>query len=299
MSNNDRPLSEQIAALFEKINNLNIFNRTLDKRTVIIAFSAIIIVIATISGFFVVKEIGEGEKETSTSLESTTDIPVSVSEIEELDANFLFVLTNDEGIELLSIVGLNSAEEKVRVAFVDQKSVAFAENKNMTLQEHYKTGGINRLVSAISNYENITIHKYLIGDEGTLKNLLGNMGNFTVDVEEKIVSDYKGLSFIIEEGTQTMIPDMMLKYFLYLCENEERYYVKLANVMMLFGERLFALEEDEKVEANLSMLINMYTTDISAVDYTVYKDAVKKLATKEIIGNMIIEGDASGMITTQ
>lgn len=299
MQNHNNPLLEKIAALIERINTVSIFNRTFDKKTIIIAFSVLIAVIAAISGLFVVGEIKNDDTQSTTLANTTTDIPVSAIQTQQINANFLFVLTDGENVDLLSVVGLNSEDKKIRVAFIDKKSIASAENNTLTLESHYRVGGMNQLVTAVSNYANITIHRYLEGDEAKLKTLIGEMGNFTIDVEEKIVSEHNGISFIIESGTQTMIPDVMSKYFIYLCSDTDKHYVKLANIMMLFGERLFAVEEDEKVEKNLSKLITIYNTNISAVDYSDYKPAIKALAQKDIINSMIIEGSASSMVTTE
>ncbi len=292
MAAHNTSFTDKLSELAEKIKSMGFFSRTPDKKTIVILFFTVLALIGGISGILVIDEIRDAE-ETTASEVSAEESTASVSaEVKEIQSKFLLVLGDEEEINLISLVGLDSVEQKVRVAFISPEAVCYAGNKTATMTEHFRDGGILQLREAVSSFADVTIGKYVLGDESDFTNLIMDMGEFPVMVDERVEASHDGVSFIIDSGEQVLIPDMMLKYFLYLCENQPVSYVKLANIMMLLGEKLFSTGDDESLENNINIFISGFETDISALDFSEYKLAVKKLATKEVISGMIIEGKA-------
>lgn len=292
MAEHNNPLYDTLSSIKDKVASIGVFSRTPDKKTITIAFCAIVLIIAAISGFMVADEMKGNNDEVSTSSEETSgEGTTQSSEVKHIDSKFLLVLGDEERIRLLSVVGLDSVNEKVRIAFIDPKSVCFSNNMTASLTEHFSHGGITQLVSAVSSFADIEIDRYLLGSESDFTSLMKNMGEFHVVIDSDITYEHDGVSFIIDSGEQSLIPDMALKYFLYLCDSQPGSYVKLANIMMELGKKLFSVD-DETLDKNINTFISGFRTDISAVDFQQYKQAVKLLATKDVINGMIIEGEA-------
>ncbi len=292
MSEHNTSFKDKLSETAEKIQSLAIFSKSPDKKTVIIAFFVLLVVVGAVSGILVASEIREAEETTASETQSGETTVAAVAEVKEIQAKFLLVLGDAEKISLISLVGLDSVEQKVRVAFISPETVCYAGSKTATMQEHFRDGGITLLRDAVSSFADIEISKYILGDEDDFTSLIKGMGEFAVTVDERVEASHDGVSFIIDSGEQVLIPDMMLKYFLYLCDSQPRSYVKLANMMMLLGEKLFATDDEVVLEDNINLFISGFETDISALDFSEYKAAVKKLATKEVISGMIIEGKA-------
>lgn len=285
-------LYDTLSSLKDKIAATGLFSRTPDKKTLIGIFIAVILAIAIVSGVLVADEMREGGGEISTQPTETSDEAVtSASEIQHIKSKFLLMLGDEEKIQLLSVVGLDSENEKVRIAFIDPESVCYSNNATVSFEEHFRRGGIIELVSAVSSFADIKIDGYLYGDEDNFTSLMKNMGDFSVVIDEEISYEHKGVSYIIESGQQELIPDMALKYFLYLCDTQPASYLKLANIMMSLGEKLFSVD-DTTLENSINTFICSFNTDVSAVDFQRHKQAVKILAQKRVIDNMIIEGEA-------
>lgn len=292
MAEHNNPLYDTLSSIKNKIESSGIFSRSPDKKTVITAFCVVILIVAIFSGIIVADELKGNQGEISTNpTEESSQETSAVAEIRHINSKFLLVLGDEEKIQLLSVVGLDSENEKVRIAFIDPQTVCFSDNTTATLQQHFSEGSISGLVSAVSSFADIKIDRYLLGSEDDFTSLMKNMGDFNVVIDEQIVYEHKGISYIIESGEQQLIPDMALKYFLYLCDTQPVSYIKLANIMMTLGEKLFSTD-DETLEKNINTFISGFKTDVSAVDFQQYKQAVKILSQKQVIDGMIIEGEA-------
>ncbi len=268
----------------DKINNSYILNPT--KKTLLIVFCAVIALVCAVSGVFVIKEIGDDNK-TTTAEETSDSLTAAVGSDSEvpIKANLLFALEGDERLELLGVMRLNSAEKSVRVSFLSAETYCSFNNLKGTMNEHYNEGGVKQLVWAVGEYAGISIERYIVADYTSFKNILNRIGDMTVVLEHDIICGQDAASFIIEEGQQTLVPEMMTKYFGYLCENESAFSDEIANIMMKYGEELFCKDETA-VESNFNAIISEFSTDISAQDYVTYKTAIKALANPQILSSI-------------
>ncbi len=282
--------------IVEKINSIGFLNINPGKKTLAIVFSAAVVIIAAVSGVFVISEI-TSEDPTLPAEDTATTQPVAsfVSESQELRGNFLFVLTYDEKIDLLGIIRVNSADKSIRVSFLSGETYCRFNNLSGTMNEHYKNGGVTELLWAVGEYANISIERYLIADESTFTALIDHIGEMTVELEHDVVCGQDAASFIIEEGRQTLIPAMMAKYFYYLCDNQPSYNDEIIETMALYCKNLFFSEDEEKTKSNFDYMISCIETNISALDFNNYKAPILAMSAHQVLDNITIEEDISAM----
>lgn len=287
---------DKIKDMFDRIDNLSFLNKTPSKKFLITAFSVVIVLIASFSLITVVsenKDRNAGEEDTSSSSE---EVPVIASApSQELLGNFLLVLTEDgnKKIELLALARLDSLNKKVSISFIKPSVKVKVNGFEGTMQQHLENGGINELMWSVGHYAGISIERYIFGDEQNFIDFMKKLGDIELKVEEKISHSHRGIDFIIDAGTQSFSADMMLKYFVYLCENYETLPDRLIETMITYGKIMFDSTADAYLDQSFNSLIKCFETDISVVDFTNYKSAVKSLASSEQLVEISIETDAS------
>ena len=278
----------------EKISNIGFLNINPGRKTIAVVFTAAVVLIAMVSGIFVIGEVVSDEPTTIVDDTGTTQPSVSfVAESQELRGNFLIALTYDEKIELLGVVRVDSAEKTMRVSFLSGDTYCSFNKLSGTMNEHYKNGGVTELLWAVGEYANISIERYIIADEGTFVALLEHIGEMSVNLEHQVICGQDAASFIIEAGHQNLIPAMMAKYFYYLCENQPKFDSEIVATMALYSKNLFCIGDEEKAQRNFDYMISCLNTNISALDFNNFKTAIMSLASIEVLDNMAIEEDIS------
>lgn len=289
---------DKVKELFEKIDGLSFLNKTPSKKFLITAFSAIIVIIGSLSLLTVISENTDGTTDTAQSTQvgnsyaETTQLPA-----EELLGNFLLVLTEDgsENIELIALARLDSASRRVSISFLEKKMRSNVNGLDGTMQEHLENGGITELVWAVGEYAGISIERYIIGDEENFISLMKALGDISLNIEEKVSHTHLGIPFIIESGIQSLSADIMLKYFVYLCESYDTLPDKLIETMIIYGKKMFDSDDSSVLDKSFSSMIKHFSTDISVVDFTRYKKAVQSLASSESTVAISIETDPSNL----
>lgn len=277
----------------EKISNIGFLNINPGKKTLAIVFSAVIVAIAAVSGVFVIGEVLEDEPVTEEGVTETTEPEMTfASAMQNLDCNFLLALTYDEKIELLAVMRVDSAEKTMKISFLSGDTYCSFNKLKGTMNQHYKKGGITELVWAVGEYAGISIERYLIADENSFAAMLEHIGEMTVNLEHEVICGQDAASFVIEAGQQTLIPNMMAKYFYYICDGIDKYSEEITDVMALYAKSLFC-QNEEAAASNVDYMIGCIETDISALDFSNYKSEFLSLATPEVLDNIIIEDDLS------
>ncbi len=280
----------------EKISNISFLNINPEKKTLAIVFTAVIVLIAAVSGVFVIGEItSEDQTLPSDGVETTQAIASFISDEEELCGNLLFALTYDEKINLLGVIRVDSREKSMRIAFLPGDTYCSFNNLSGTMNEHYKNGGTTELLWAVGEYAGISIERYLIADEGNFAALMDHIGEMTVTLEHDVVCGQDAASFIIEEGQQTLIPSMMAKYFYYLCENQPEYDDEITDTIALFSKNMFCSGDEEKTKRNFDYMISCIETNISALDFNNHKAPILTLADPQVLDNIVIEENISAL----
>ena len=278
--------------LAEKISNISFLNINPGKKTLAIVFTVAVVLIAMVSGVFVIGEIVSDEPTTVIDESGTTEPVVSfVADTQQLKGNFLVALTYNEKIELLGVIRVDSAEKTMKVSFLSGDTYCSFNNLSGTMNQHYKNGGVTELLWAVGEYANISIERYIIADESTFVALLEHIGEMSVTLEHQVICGQDAASFIIEEGEQHLIPAMMAKYFYYLCENQPGYGEEIVDTMALYSKKLFCSGDEEKSKKNFDYMISCLNTNISALDFNNYKDSIMSLACVEVLDNITIEED--------
>ncbi len=291
-------IMDKIKVLFEKINSLSLLNKTPSKRFIITAFTVIILLVGVFSAVTVINEKrGNNNETTGTENAETVASVVKEKDLQALTGNFLFVLTQDgnEKIELLSLVRLDSENNKVSISFVDPEEKTSVNGLIGTMQEHLKNGGINELVWSVGELADISIERYVIGDEQNFIDFMKSIGDMEMNITDKVTYTHRGIPIIIEEGVQKLSADIMLKYFVYLCDNYETAPEKLVEAMIIYGKKMFDSTDDNFLDESFGKMIKQFSTNISVVDFTNYRKAVKNLASSENHIEIAIEADASNL----
>lgn len=280
--------------LAEKIGNIGFLNINPGKKTLAIIFSVAIIAIASVSGIFVIDELVSDEPVTEAGASGTTEPEISfVAERKDLSGNFLLALTYEENIELLGVLRADSAEKTLKISFLSGDTYCSFNNLSGTMNEHYKKGGITELVWAVGEYAGISIERYMVADQRRFTDLLDHIGEMTVNLDHEVICGQDAASFVIEAGQQTLIPNMMAKYFYYICDNSNKYSEEITDVMALYAKALFCKESEELAKENFDYMISCIETDISALDFSNYKSALMSLAMPLVLDNIIVEEDLS------
>ncbi len=283
-----------IKDFFNRISDSYILNPT--KKTITVAFCAVIALICAVSGIFVISEV-TGDEPSTTQADTTDSISAIVNANDEnpLKANLLFALEGEDKLELLGVMRLCSEDKCVKVSFVSPETYCSFNNLRGTMNDHYKNGGSTELVWAVGELAGISIERYIIADYTSFKSLLNKIGDMNVFLEHEVICGQDAASLVIEKGPQTLIPEMMTKYFGYLCSDVERYDYEIAKTMMAYGEKLFCTGDENDIEKNFSLIVSNFKTDISAQDFVSYKSAMKILADKQILSDVILVETLSDM----
>ena len=122
-----------------------------------------------------------------------------------------------------------------------------------------------------------------------------DLGDIEISINDKVTYTHRGIPIIIEKGVQKLSADIMLKYFVYLCDNYETAPEKLVEAMIIYGKKMFDSSEDSVLDESFGKMIKQFSTDISVVDFTNYRKAVKNLASSENHIEITIEADPSNL----
>ena len=288
--------------LFIKISSMSIFQRTPSRKVLIIGFLCIIGVLLIASGASWIKQGINKDNETTADVSETQSMPEAVLPQSQLDSNCLFVLTDNDKqkISALILVRLDSLNDSIKISFIDPSTKQNVGNHNTTMHKHLKNGGVSELVWAVSEKYKISIERYLLGDEAAFVKLMNGFGNIEIENDKKISHKHNGVSFIIDKGLQTLTPDMMLKYFLYLSDTIENNKDKAVKAMMIYAYKIFsadasdsalAFPDEDKLKESFESKLGYFETDISALDYTRYKDSMRSLSSGDLISKVTIVED--------
>ena len=241
------------------------------KKTLIIGFVAIILALAL---FSVITLIDENSGTTSSD---TTDIDPAVlnQSTHHLSVKILFAFTDTEKTRVLSLMSadFNSKTKKLVYDFISPDSFAEYGGTTASLSDHLAAGGTKQLISAVSALTGATYDRYIIADDTSLGKLFQLQGDTETYIENRISYDHNGVNFIIDEGMQTLTPDMMLKYFHYLIDDNNIHGEKIAAVIISCFEKLVSTEDGSDFES----AIGYFETNVSAQDYATNKELLRTL----------------------
>ena len=278
-----KDLSGRISALSDKLSNRYSSRKAPGKKTLIIGFVLIILALAVFSAITLVDE----NTKTPTTDETEIDPAVFTPSAQQLSARLVFAFTDTEKTEVLSLMtaDFNSESKSFVYSFISPRSVAEYNGTTDTLSGHLAAGGTNQLIHAISAYTGTDYDRYIVGDDTSLGKLFQLLGDTEADIENRISYDHNGVNFIIEEGVQTLTPDMMLKYFHYLISDDNIHGEKLAAIVINCFERLVSNPDGSDFESAIGYL----DTNISAQDYSNNKELLRTLPEMKLTDHAVRE----------
>ncbi len=273
--------SKALGPVLERISNISEPGRPV----IIKAFVALIAVLTALSvGMIVIDSLEDKQQETTTTQAQgyeTTLAQVQTTEPpqQDLHTNILFCFDDEnDKIHLLMLADINSYDGRVKLLFIDPSSACQANEVVGNMNTHLKTGGVTQLALAVSEYTGVSVEKYLLGDEKAFVSLMKYIGDIEVNVEKSVSYSHDGLSYIIDKGSQMMTSDVILKYFIYLCNDTAKNGEKIKELCASFTKTLFDFNDSQQAQDNFGSVIGFFETNISAMDFSESKFAVIKLS---------------------
>ncbi|MBE6875120.1 MAG: LytR family transcriptional regulator [Ruminococcus sp.] len=210
--------------------------------------------------------------------EDIRSIPSSVVKPTEADnMTLMFVLDEASDASPLTFMAVRvlPAEKKMILVAFPSNMLAIVDGRQDTLSSFYKTNGIQGAINAIQNEAGIYPDKYIILNSESF---------------QKICNIFAGVNYQIPLGTQGF------------ADSEEAQYLGPAQIEKLITNPFFKNGESERsavvsdviseminqtdydrivasMDSNFRTLINMMNTDISSIDYSNEKSALKYMYT--------------------
>lgn len=280
----------------EKVRKKHLSGRKINMKIVISLFAAAVVLLALVSAVVAKSEI-EKEKETSVSDSSFSESTISQNSISQYEGdsfNLLLALTKDgnKNLQMLSVLHADIKSGKIKITYIPTTTKTSVNNYEGTMENHLENGGITELLWAVGKYASISIPYYIYCDEENFYNIMKYLGDTEIVLENKISHDYNGINFIIEDGTQKLSADMMLKYFVYLCDNGFYCEKELTSLFSVLGKKLISHDTPESVSKNFDGIINNITTNISAIDIVNNTPLLLDFSKKGSIDNLEIVSSA-------
>ena len=282
--------------------------KKIDSRFVVLFFGVVLVLLVAVSVVTVISERDDSPvPETSVEAEASAEGALETSsegEISEeqlpLQANILLAFTEDgnSGLELLSVMNVDSETETVKISYIPVSTVQQVKNFSGTMKEHIENGGIGELLLAVGKYAGISMDRYICLDEADFVDVMKEVGEFEVNIEEDINHEYNGINFIIDKGIHSFAPDAMLRYIVYLCQTLSSDTKPLTDIIIRIAERLIADENGNKTTSeSYEEVINYVDTDISAIDIVNYSQAISELFDSGVLRGIEIEPDIGNLVT--
>ncbi len=272
-------IRDKLTALSDKLQKITIFNRTPGKKVIIIGFAVIIFALALFSAVALIDVNSDSGDETTTVLEEIDTAVLGLTDVKPIKADFLFALTDSEKKQLVSamVVSFDSQNATASYYFLPTGGAVSVSGIYDSLSGHLESGGTTQLILAASEYTGVEFDRYAVVTESAFGSLIEKLGETTVNIETRVSYEHKGVSFIIEEGTQTLTPDMLLKYFIYLLSDTQNNGKKIADLIIGMVEKITSSEDDAVLESDFCSALGFFETSISALDFTNNKETIKAI----------------------
>ena len=278
-------IRDGISAFADKLQKIPLLNKKPDKKFIIIAFAAIILFLALFSVITLIDEKAPATDETtSTEIAEVDPALLGETDKEPIRARFLLALTDSEKQNVLSamVVDLDAENTTMGYYFLSGTSSVFVSGIQDTFNGHLATGGTAQFILAAREYTGVTFDRYLVITEAAFGNLAQKLGETTVHIDSRVSYEHRGVSFIIDEGTQSLTPDMLVKYFIYLISDPQTNGKKIADLLIGLVERITSIEDDAQLEDSFCSALGFCETDISALDFNNNKAFIRSFSEMNI-----------------
>ena len=190
--------------------------------------------------------------------------------------NYLLLCTSDadDAIRFAAVLTADLDHNALSLSPIEaDKEIAAPDGSRGTVQQMLDDGGVSRLLSALEYTCSIKIAKYIRSTDSGFKAAVNAVGGIVMTVPESIDVHSEKLTFIINQGEQTMNGDTLLKYLRY-------HEGDLAGQMEILAEifrQTFTAAEFSSADRVYTKMINAVESDISVLDFEQIKRGVQQL----------------------
>ncbi len=196
---------------------------------------------------------------------------------EENNVTLMFVLDEAADACPLTFVAanINPAEKKITLVSLPSNMLALVDERQDTLTNFYRTGGVQGAMNAIQNEAGIYADRYVILNSESFQKIC----NIFAGVEYQVPLGTEGFADNSEKQYlgPSQIEKLVTNPFFEDGENE-----RSAMVCDVLSEMINQTDYDRIVasmDSSFRTLINMMNTNISSIDYTNEKEALKYMYT--------------------
>ena len=210
--------------------------------------------------------------------EESSVAPSETAAVQEIrgEYNFLLLCTSDSDNEVrfAAVLTADMSHGVLSGSPIEtDKPIAAPDGGSGTLQQMLDEGGLNRLVSALEHTCSVEITKYIRSTDSGFKTVINTVGGVVVTVPESIDVHSEKLTFIINQGEQTMNGDTLLKYLRY---HDGDLPGQAEILAAIFRQKLTAAEF-ASADRIYTKMINTVESDISVLDFEQIKRGVQQL----------------------
>ena len=197
-----------------------------------------------------------------------TENPSGIVETVEGSANFLVLCSDNKNrkIHHCAIVHVDLAEKEMKIYTVDTRK----KNGKQSLAELFESsdGSMLKFKEALEDLTDVKIDRYIRANDTSFKGLVKIFGGVAYDVKRRVEYSYDGVGYIIDEGYQTLTPDMSYKYMYYLSQQNANEPETMSMFLSAMLTNFLTGENFNSADKYYNKLRNILDTDISAFDFS-------------------------------
>lgn len=236
-------------------------------KTIVSCFIAFIVLLGTVSTLFFLKEYDYDlsnvfEKKEETTEQEGITLPVN----KEGNATILFAGSSTQKDELyfIALINFDMKEMQASVCCLPKNAVADGQ----TLKQSFVSGGADKLVKSTSKYSGADIDRYIVVSEKDFKTVVRYLGNFTLELDEKITYNGADYSLNLVKGKQTLTGDKLMHYIRYQEKIGGAYLNAQARIICDMIDQMVSESNNDKGEELFNKFINVVDSNITIIDYT-------------------------------
>ncbi|MEG0979949.1 MAG: LCP family protein, partial [Oscillospiraceae bacterium] len=241
-------------------------------KIILLTFTIFIIILGTASTLYFLNEydydlskaFGKAEETTLPGEEPTTPVKSKGSSV------FLLAGTSTQKDQLYfaALVKIDLKKMQVSVNCMPKDTIVQTSHGSATLEQHFVAGGAVKLTEAAKQYSQAKIDRYVVVGEKNFKQAIKYLGNYSLELNEKIVYNGGDYSLNLVKGKQTLTGDKLLHYIRYQEKQGGAYLNAQSSIICDMIDQMVNENNLDEGEELFNKLINVVDSDISIVDYT-------------------------------
>lgn len=241
-------------------------------RRFLISFAITVLVFALISVLFFLKTIDfdlgnlfdRGEEETTVQSTDT-------NKVNTYKGTYYFLVcctdSDEENIRFISLIGAYCEQTSFRVLSISTSTEITVDGTKLSINEHFRQGGIKRLVSAVKVYSGLDIKNYAVSKDSGFRTSVNSVGTLSVKIPENVNYKTDEVNLTLIAGTQGIKGDSLLKYLRWCGTKGEKGLKYQSEIMCCMLDQFIVSKNYNKSENLFSKIINAIESDISIVDF--------------------------------